>query len=44
MPTRTETAATDRFPTDTTGLPACRESEVIELEDGATFELEIVPV
>jgi FtsP/CotA-like multicopper oxidase with cupredoxin domain len=44
MTTRTETAAADRFPTDTTGLATCRRSEVIELDDGATFELEIAPV
>ena len=28
----------------TTGLPDCRRSEVVELEDGATFELAIAPV
>ena len=44
MPTRTDTAATDRFPTDTTGLPACQKSEVTKLQDDATFELEIAPV
>ena len=31
----------DRFPSDPAGLPACRHSEVVELADGAAFELRI---
>ena len=31
----------DRFPSDPAGLPACRHSEVVELSDGASFELRI---
>ena len=31
----------DRFPSDPAGLPACRHSEVVELPDGAAFELRI---
>jgi FtsP/CotA-like multicopper oxidase with cupredoxin domain len=34
----------DRFPTDTTGLPESQPPEIVELADGATFELEIAPV
>jgi FtsP/CotA-like multicopper oxidase with cupredoxin domain len=34
----------DQFPTDTTGLPAARASEVVELGDGDRFELRIAPV
>jgi FtsP/CotA-like multicopper oxidase with cupredoxin domain len=34
----------DQFPTDTTGLPAARTSEVVELDDGEVFELRIAPV
>jgi FtsP/CotA-like multicopper oxidase with cupredoxin domain len=34
----------DQFPTDTTGLPEARGSEVIELHDGDRFELTIAPV
>jgi FtsP/CotA-like multicopper oxidase with cupredoxin domain len=40
----TQTETPDQFPTDTTGLPACRRPEVVELPDGATFDLEIAPV
>src|SRR3954464_4246552 len=39
-----ETAATDRFPTETTGLTAARRPEVVELSDGASIDLEIAPV
>src|SRR5436309_12608206 len=34
----------DQFPTDATGLPAARASEVIPLGDGDRFELTIAPV
>jgi FtsP/CotA-like multicopper oxidase with cupredoxin domain len=34
----------DEFPTDTTGLPDARTSEVVELDDGDRFELTIAPV
>jgi FtsP/CotA-like multicopper oxidase with cupredoxin domain len=34
----------DHFPTDTTGLPDARTSEVVELDDGDRFELTIAPV
>ena len=34
----------DQFPTDTTGLPEARASEVIELGDGDRFDLTIAPV
>jgi FtsP/CotA-like multicopper oxidase with cupredoxin domain len=34
----------DQFPTDTTGLPAARASEVVELGDGDRFDLKIAPV
>jgi hypothetical protein len=32
-------AFTDQFPTDPTGLPACRPPEVVDLSDGERFEL-----
>jgi FtsP/CotA-like multicopper oxidase with cupredoxin domain len=35
---------TDRFPTDTVGLPDSRPSEVVELSDGDSLDLEIAPV
>src|SRR5436190_16606882 len=38
------TATDDQFPTDTTGLPEARASEVVELGDGDRFELRIAPV
>ena len=38
------TATDDQFPTDTTGLPEARGSEVVELGDGDRFELKIAPV
>ncbi len=44
MPHHTETGATDRFPTETTGLPEARRPEVVELSDGAAIDLEIAPV
>lgn len=34
----------DQFPSDTTGLPEARASEVIELGDGGRFDLRIAPV
>jgi FtsP/CotA-like multicopper oxidase with cupredoxin domain len=34
----------DQFPTDTTGLPEARGSEVIELDSGDRFDLTIAPV
>jgi FtsP/CotA-like multicopper oxidase with cupredoxin domain len=34
----------DQFPTDTTGLPTARASQVVELGDGDRFELTIAPV
>jgi FtsP/CotA-like multicopper oxidase with cupredoxin domain len=34
----------DQFPTDTTGLPEARASEVVELRDGERFDLRIAPV
>jgi hypothetical protein len=40
----TETAPPDHFPTETTGLPACRRPEVIELADGDALDLEISAV
>src|SRR3954453_19639328 len=39
-----ETAATDRVPTETTGLTAARRPEVAELSAGASIDLEIAPV
>src|SRR3954463_5687702 len=44
MQPHTEAAPPDHFPTETTGLPACRRSEIVDLSDGATFELEIAAV
>jgi FtsP/CotA-like multicopper oxidase with cupredoxin domain len=40
----TGTEPTDRFPTDTTGLPEARAPEVIELADGEHLDLRIAPV
>ncbi|MFL5939597.1 MAG: multicopper oxidase domain-containing protein [Gaiellaceae bacterium] len=40
----TETTQADAFPTDTTGLPAARATELIELGDGELFEMSIEPV
>ena len=34
----------DQFPTETTGLPAARRSDVVELAEGERFELRIAPV
>ncbi len=36
--------AADTFPTDPSGLPACLPSDVVELTDGATFDLRITPI
>src|SRR3954447_1788391 len=33
-----------QFPRDTAGLPAARSTEIVELDDGARFELRIAPV
>ena len=44
MQHHTETASPDHFPTETTGLPACRRPEIVELADGAALDLEISPV
>ena len=44
MQHHTETAPPGHFPTDTTGLPACRRPEIVELADGDTLDLEISPV
>ena len=44
MQPHSEAAPADQFPTETTGLPACRQSEIVDLSDGATFELEIAAV
>ncbi len=44
MQHHTETAPPDHFPSDTTGLPACRRPEIVELADGDTLDLEISPV
>jgi FtsP/CotA-like multicopper oxidase with cupredoxin domain len=44
MQHHTETAPPDHFPTDTTGLPASRRPEIVELSDGAVLDLEIAPV
>ena len=37
-------STTDQFPTDLTGLPHARASELVELADGDRFELRIGPV
>jgi FtsP/CotA-like multicopper oxidase with cupredoxin domain len=44
MQPRTEAALPDHFPTETTGLPACRRTEIVELADGAALDLEIAAV
>jgi FtsP/CotA-like multicopper oxidase with cupredoxin domain len=44
MQHHTPTEPTDRFPTDTTGLPEARPPELIELADGDQFGLRIAPV
>jgi FtsP/CotA-like multicopper oxidase with cupredoxin domain len=38
------TTAQDQFPTDVTGLPEARGSELVELADGDQFDLRIAPV
>ena len=40
----TDTEPTDRFPTDATGLPEARASELVELADGEHLDLRIAPV
>src|SRR5437764_1639482 len=40
----TEATGAEKFPTDTTGLPAARPTEVIDLAEGQLFELSIEPV
>src|SRR5215210_7981574 len=37
-------SATDHFPTETAGLPAATSPEIVELADGAEFDLRIAPV
>jgi FtsP/CotA-like multicopper oxidase with cupredoxin domain len=44
MQHHTEPALPDHFPTETTGLPASRRPEIVELPDGAALDLEISPV
>jgi FtsP/CotA-like multicopper oxidase with cupredoxin domain len=39
-----ESAIADRFPADPAGLPHWRPAEVVELDDGAEFDLRIAPV
>jgi hypothetical protein len=34
----------EHFPRETAGLPAARPTEIVELADGARFELRIAPV
>jgi FtsP/CotA-like multicopper oxidase with cupredoxin domain len=34
----------EQFPTQTAGLPPCGRPEIVELEDGAAFDLRIAPV
>ena len=40
----TAARTTDQFPTETAGLPACVDPEVVELSDADEFELRIAPV
>src|SRR3954451_4324388 len=44
MQPHNEPAPPDHFPAETTGLPARRRSEIVDLSDGAIFELEIAAV
>jgi hypothetical protein len=44
MQPHTEAVPPAHFPTETTGLPACRRPEIVDLSDGETFELEIAAV
>src|SRR4051794_28752356 len=44
MQHHTDTEPTDRFPTDATGLPVARATELIELSDGEHLALRIAPV
>jgi FtsP/CotA-like multicopper oxidase with cupredoxin domain len=40
----TAAPTTDHFPTETADLPACVDSELVEVSDGDAFELRIAPV
>src|SRR4051812_35935328 len=40
----TEAVKAEAFPTDPTGLPAARPTELIELADGQVFEMSIEPI
>src|SRR5205809_7190211 len=44
MQPHTEAAPPNLFPKETTGLPACRRPEIVDLSDGAALDLEIAPV
>src|SRR3954449_1489688 len=44
MQQHTGTEPTDRFPTDSTGLPEARASELVDRSDGDPLELRIAPV
>ena len=44
MQHHTDTEPTDRFPTDSTGLPEARATELVELSHGEHLDLRIAPV
>src|ERR1044071_715170 len=44
MQPQTDTEPTDRFPTEATGLPEARASELVELSGGEHLDLRIAPV
>ena len=44
MQHHSDTEPTDRFPTDSTGLPAAAATELVELSDGEHLDLRIAPV
>src|SRR6476619_2815377 len=44
MQHHTQSEPTDQFPTDATGLPESRATELVELSDGDHFDLRIAPV
>src|SRR6476619_308984 len=44
MQHHTQSEPTDQFPTDATGLPESRATELVELSDGDHFQLRIAPV
>ena len=44
MQHHTDTEPTDRFPTDSTGLPEARATDLVELSDGDHLDLRIAPV